>query len=305
MIPNNHEHVRALNWARQAISPQATLHHVEQLAGSTSATLYALTVGTRGQPREYVLRLFTLADWLANEPDLAAHEAANLILAKNAGLPVPSVVAVDETGEHCDIPAVLMTRVPGQVWLTPDDPKDWLTQLAESLVPIHAVSAANHAWTYFTYNDLSTLVPPAWSTHPNVWARAIDYVQAPFPITDTCFIHRDYHAVNVLFHKGRVSGVVDWVNACRGNAGLDLGHCRLNLVGMWGIWAADQFLDAYVKRAGKSVHENPYWDLLSLMDVLPNPGVYPPWKTFGVQGLTDNSVRARLDAYAAKLVCLI
>lgn len=49
-----------------------------------------------------------------------------------------------------------------------------------------------------------------------------DFVREPRPQVKPCFIHRDYHPTNILWVDDKVSGVVDWVNACRGPAGIDI-----------------------------------------------------------------------------------
>jgi len=96
---------------------------------------------------------------------------------------------------------------------------------------------------------------------------------------------------------------VDWVNACRGPAGVDIGHCRVNLALLYGISAADEFLAAYEQAAGESFTYNPYWDLAALVDVSEGPPtVYPGWAVFGMTGLTDELIRHRLDAYLLSLL---
>jgi hypothetical protein len=44
-------------------------------------------------PQRFVLRVLDNHEWLAEEPDLAAHEAAALEEAQKAGLRAPSLVA--------------------------------------------------------------------------------------------------------------------------------------------------------------------------------------------------------------------
>jgi aminoglycoside phosphotransferase (APT) family kinase protein len=250
-----------------------------------------------------VLRLFVKEDWLREEPDLAVHEAASLAKARETGLPTPELVAIDAEGKQCGVPAVLMTKLPGQVELAPQALENWLFELATPLVSIHAVEADAYAWSYFTYNDVARLEPPGWSTCPELWEKAIEIVQGTRPEAPKCFIHRDYHQTNVLWQGGKISGVVDWVNACRGPAGIDLGHCRWNLSGLYGVTAADMFLDAYLSLAGDEFRYDAYWDLISVIEGLPGPpDVYAGWVAFGVRHLDDNLMRERADAYLTSLM---
>ena len=299
--PNDSLPVSLQDWVTGAVG--ARVKGVRRLQGATSSTLFTIETAASPPHDRLVLRCLTLTEWLEEEPDLAPHEAAALEKAAGCGLPVPAVVAFDETGAEAGIPSLLMTWLPGQVWLNPPDLDTWLVELAAALVPIHQMSAGNFPWAYRTWQDLNDLQAPAWSDHPALWKRMFEIVTGPPPDNYACFIHRDYHPTNVLWADGEVSGVVDWINACRGNPGIDIGHCRLNLIHLYGVEAADTFLRAYRERAGPAYRYHPYWDLITLVELLPGPpGIYRPWLDFGVTGLTDELVRQRVDDYLVSLI---
>jgi aminoglycoside phosphotransferase (APT) family kinase protein len=292
-----------LHWIQDALGSGTTIQSGVRLAGATSSELHHVRARFGGADADLVLRLFVKEDWLREEPDLAVHEAASLAKACETGLPTPELVAIDSEGRQCGVPAVLMTKLPGQVELAPHDLENWLVQLAAALVSIHAVDADAYVWSYFTYNDISRLETPGWSTCPELWKKAIEIVQGTRPEVAERFIHRDYHQTNVLWQSGKISGVVDWVNACRGPAGIDLGHCRWNLAGLYGVTAADTFLDAYLSLAGDVFRYDAYWDLISVIEGLPGPpDVYAGWVAFGVRHLDDNLMRERADAYLTSLM---
>ena len=75
------------------------------------------------------------------------------------------------------------------------------------------------------------------------------------------FVHRDYHPGNVLWEAGRLSGIVDWVNASVGSPWADVGHCRVNIASELGPRAADRFLDLYRAVSGRVDDYHPYWDI--------------------------------------------
>ncbi len=77
------------------------------------------------------------------------------------------------------------------------------------------------------------------------------------PTGPDAFIHRDFHPANLLWVDGRLTGVVDWVNACVGPAGVDTAHCRVNLAILWGAEAADRQLPG-----------DPAWDVEAAMGAL-------------------------------------
>ncbi|HLM56112.1 MAG TPA: aminoglycoside phosphotransferase family protein [Pyrinomonadaceae bacterium] len=293
----------ALRWVGRSVGPGAAVESFTKLPGATSSVLHALRVNYHGRQFELVLRRFVDAEWLWVEPDLARHEAAALGKAGLAGVPVPLLVAFDEGGEACGAPATLMTRLPGGVELMPDDFDAWLRGLAEALVPLHEIGAEELAWSYYPYADIQSLEVPGWSRAAESWRRALEIVKGPWPRSRECFIHRDYHPANVLWEGARVSGVVDWVNACRGPAGVDVAWCRHNLARMYGVSAADKFLDAYRRLAGPRFAYEPFWDLITVVELLPGPpGVYEGWPAFGLTRLDDETIRARVDEYVTGLV---
>jgi aminoglycoside phosphotransferase (APT) family kinase protein len=290
-------------WIADSVGVGAEIRSSRRLTGATSSTLYSVEAARNGRPLKLVLRLFTNAEWLAEDPDLVHHEAASLEKAAGADVPTPELIAYDDSGANCGVPAILMTQLPGRVELAPVDMDDWLYKLAEAIIPLHALDVGEFPWRYAPYNDVSRLEPPNWSRYPELWERAIEIVNAPWPEVHECFIHRDYHPVNVLWQDGRVSGIVDWPNACRGPAGIDVAWCRGNLAEMHSVDVADRFLRACRSVAGSSFVHHPCWDLLVLIEVLPGPpDVYPPWIDFGLQGLTDAVVQERVDEYLVSVM---
>ena len=156
-------------------------------------------------------------------------------------------------------------------------------------------------WRFRSWVNRAALVTPAWSATPRAWERAIEYWHNVGQVGNlSCttaravFIHRDYHPANVLWREGAVSGVVDWINACRGPAGVDVAHCRTNLAGMYG--------PAYRDAADDFTYD-PYWDLDSLLDMcLPGPSYYPPWQEFGLGAIPAEVLRQRTDAYLGSVM---
>jgi aminoglycoside phosphotransferase (APT) family kinase protein len=281
------------------------------LEGGGACAIHAVdVVDARGARHPLVLKRFFRQDWVAREPDVAAREARHLEKLVAVDLPIPRLVAVDPDGRSCDWPTVAMTRLPGRVELaadgrSPAERDPWLRALAGPLPILHDIGAEVVAdlAPYQSYVRLHELVVPSWSSRPDAWARAIAIVQGPAPAARECFVHRDYHPTNVLFSQGRVSGVLDFTSSSRGAAALDLGHCRLNLAQLHGPEVAERFLALHESLAPASIELDPYWDLLSLLEVVPDsPSVYWGWRNLGVGGLTPELIAGRLDDYVALLV---
>ena len=282
-------------WVEQQVGP---VRAAEVLKGSTSTTLLKIRAD-----EDYILRLYDNAEWLAEEPDLAAHEAAVLKWMQASPVVTPELVAVDY-GVECPLAVLLMTLLPGEIMLRPPDMANWLRQMAETLLEIHQVAPADFGWTHFRYQQPDQLFTPAWGKRqPGLWQRALDILQhEPQPAYTPTFIHRDYHPTNILWQDGLLSGVVDWVNACVGPEGADVGHMRVNLTALYGVDCANQFLDAYLA-AGGSYH--PYWDLMSIGDTFffeDGAQVYPPWLDFGMTELTNELIQARDEALLADVL---
>jgi aminoglycoside phosphotransferase (APT) family kinase protein len=294
----------AAAWVESVLGAHARVLEAELLAGATSSTLYRLQVQQKGAVFPLVLRLFTNTEWLAEEPDIPRHEADALHLAQKSGLPVPELLAFDDSGRAGDAPVLLMTCLPGAVNLTPKDMDGWLSAMAEALLPIHATPADEFPYTYFPYYELSHLRLPIWAAQPRLWEQAYEVLQGGPPAHIPVFIHRDYHPVNVLWEGEQISGIVDWANACLGAPNHDVAHCRTNLVSMYGVETADRFLHHCREVFGPVFEHHPYWDINAEANMEPDEPLEPygPWLEFGLTGLEPEVLIARKEAYLTSLL---
>ena len=256
-----------LAWALRSLGPAASLVRVKLIQNNGHVVIHAIEAENRGVRRKLVLRRYIDLAWLQGEPDVAEREARVLQLLENVpGLIVPKLVNVDPFGDELGWPTVLMSRLPGRHHWEPPS----IERLAEVAPTIHTVQPPRGFRRYRPYYDFATMKPPDWSSQPKLWERAYDVAQrARVEPTATRFIHRDHHAGNVLWAYGRVSGVVDWVEACVGPAAVDFARARMNLAARMGIGAARR----YAKRPGIAV--DPVWDIVDACDCgsgrLPGP----------------------------------
>jgi aminoglycoside phosphotransferase (APT) family kinase protein len=240
--------------ARQVGAP---VERVRRLPGASSSAVHGLHLagGTR-----LVLRRYVWPGFLEAEPLAPAREVDALALASSCGLPVPRVVAADLTGEDVGdaVPVILMTFLPGRAVPVPD-----LGDLARLAATIHDIDSGDFGHDYFRWYHGEAAVPPA-ATRPDLWEAAIELWDTAMPRFRPSLVHRDFHPGNVLWSRGRLSGIVDWANACRGPWGCDVAHCRSNLIELSGADAADGFLAAYESLTGRTY--DPYWDLASILE---------------------------------------
>ena len=292
----------ALDWLGRAIGAAGRRLDVVPMQGSTSSSLFRIEHLRGATLERFVLRVLDNRAWLAEEPDLASHEAAALAAAQGAGLPAPALVAYAADDVGFGAPVVLMSFVAGAVELRPADFQGWLRGLAGGLAAIHRHPADSFPWRFRSWVNRQALAVPAWSAAPRAWARAIECWLKGAPEAHAVFLHRDYHPTNVLWRGSAVSGVVDWINACRGPAGVDVAHCRTNLATMYGPEAADGFLAAYREFADGFAYD-PYWDVDSVLDMcLPQPTFYEPWQHFGLDRIAADELRQRVDAYLERVM---
>ncbi len=266
-----------LGWPEIACTP---------MAGATSAALFAV-VSPAG---EAVVRIFDEARWDTPAATLSDREL-KILKALAGGAP-----ATPEPRGRLAGNGVIMSRLPGAVALPEAPGSDWLQQLAGALTRIHE-RPSKLPWRYESWNAMSSRTAPDWWQDGGVWADALACLAEP-PAWEGALIHRDYHPTNVLWERGQVTGVVDWINACEGPASVDVAHCRLNLAIMYGPPAADAFLSAYGQhRPGFRHHA--YWDIDDAFSALPDPKPYAPWSEFGLAPLQVDTVRERLEAFVA------
>jgi aminoglycoside phosphotransferase (APT) family kinase protein len=257
----------ALAWVVSSLPGARRVVGHRRLTGGITSVVHALRLD--GYARMVVLRQWVPGHGLPNDSNDAsvavAREAAVLTALATADLPVPRLLAIDETGRRAGHPSVLMTRVPGRIDLTPDDPQGWTRRVAELLPRIHEVQPTLPMPSFESWLGVEH-DPPAWSNRPEIWRAAIAMAREPMPATSGGFVHHDYQPFNLLWSRGSVTGIVDWVWASQGPPDEDVTHCRLNLCLLHGPDRADDFQRIYESVAGRRLDR--WWDIASLVDFL-------------------------------------
>ena len=149
---------------------------------------------------------------------------------------------------------------PGYLAVDPEASRrevDALRFAGQQGLPVPEVVAAD-----VTGGDVGDGVPAVLMSM--LWERAVEVWHTAMPEYRPVFIHRDFHPGNVLWARGRCTGIVDWPEACRGPAGCDVAHCRSELSRLADIEVADSFRAAYEAITGEPHH--PYWEIASVME---------------------------------------
>ena len=270
-----------------------------RLTGGLTSLVHRLTVVENGRRRSSCV----LRRW---EPDpdhqawvvrAVAAETAVLGVLEGSQVPAPRVLGSTTEAAHGG-PAVLMTRVPGRVYLMPRDRDRWLRQMAHTLARIHALEIA--AKPFRSWLDPGRLSPPPDSSRPEVWRAAIALMtnQRDPAAARTGFMHRDYQHFNLLWSRERLTGVVDWGEASVGPPDVDVGHCRLNLAVLFSADVAERFRALYEAEAGRAV--DPWWDVHALLSYGPGWKHFLPIQIDGRAPLDTDGMTNRMDDLLAR-----
>ncbi|MEY2470530.1 MAG: hypothetical protein QOF21_3228 [Actinomycetota bacterium] len=193
-------------------------------------------------------------------------EIANLGVVAGSGLPVPSILATDVAGASTGgAPSLLMTRLPGHVHLTPAEPRSWTAGIAELAVLLHSLDLP--AKTFRPWADswvaLEKFQVPVDAQKPAMWKAAFGVMAEPPPTDTAVFLHRDFLPVNMLWSRGRITGLVDWNGSYRGSRAIDVGECRFYLAALYSPEWSEELRSLYESSAGVAL--DPWWDLYALL----------------------------------------
>jgi aminoglycoside phosphotransferase (APT) family kinase protein len=234
----------------------------------------------RAGGRELLLRRFTDAELLATDRWYSpADEVAALEAVHGRGVAVPELIAADVSASVCDVPALLVSWLPGAQPPPSMDRSAFAHGLAAPLPVIHdAPLVARRYEPYFVSDGipLRDARPPSWAGDAAVWERAFAVADGLAPEAATVFIHRDYHHGNTVWDEDTLTGVVDWTTACSGPAGIDLAQMRINLAWDHDLELADLFLRAWLAVTDDTSAYHPYWEVLDAVDWIADPPEHLP-----------------------------
>jgi aminoglycoside phosphotransferase (APT) family kinase protein len=281
-----------LAWVEESLGHGTSAVGWKRLTGGLTSIVHEVTVARNGRHENYVLRWWPSdnewADWNARAVIL---ETAVLNELAGSNIPIPSVIA-STANEVLGSPAILMARLPGRILLTPHDRDAWLRQMAQMLVRIHAVTAVD-CKPFESWLDRAQLWPPPDASRPQVWTEAIAFLADERAPSRTCFLHRDYQHFNMLWSEERLTGVVDWSEACVGPPDIDVGHCRLNLAVLFSADVADRFQEMYEAESGQRV--DTWWDVHALLSYGPSWRTFVPMQVHGRAPVDVDGMTGRVE----------
>ena len=244
-------------WGRlaEAIAPGARVTRLHRLVGGGSADAYDATLDRA--PGRVVVKVFRDGD------DTAPLEWSRLTFAQRIAMLVPEPIAADLESTWFGRPAIVMSRLPGRPDVAPKDVDSWIGSLARALTELHG-TALEDADGALTRPPLAETWRPPAGQHDPLISRAVNAVTAHLPslTSEHVFTHGDFNPSNVLWHRGRISGVVDWNAARLDTRWSELAYCRGAVCLLLGPDVADLLADAYSDIVGYVSEELAVYDLM-------------------------------------------
>jgi aminoglycoside phosphotransferase (APT) family kinase protein len=254
-----------LDWVAASMGRGSRVVGHSRLTGGVNSGVHRLTVERHDTRTFVVLRQYPAG---SNALRTAMEEEiANLKVVAGSGLPVPTILATDVAGAATrGAPSLLMTRLPGHVDLNPAERGPWIERIAEFAAQLHSVdlpAPTFRAWADSWITPRGQFQVPVGAQKPAVWKAAFNAMELPPPEDDAVFLHCDYLPVNLLWSRGKITGLTDWNSIHRGSRAIDVGQCRRYLASLYSPEWAEEVRSRYESITGVSLH--PWWDLYSLL----------------------------------------
>jgi len=242
--------------------------------------------------------------WQRTDPAAAGREFKLLEVLARASFPAPRPLMVDAQGGPFGTPTVVMTRLPGRPLLAPRALTSYLQQMARTLADMHRLPTDELGFL----PDQRDMVTRVLSRRPEtddalqlgVWEAAVaEWSRISQLVEQRVLVHGDYWPGNLLWVRGRLTGVVDWEQPRLGDLVKDVATCRGDLWVLFGQPAADEFLREYERAAGINVEDLRFWELLiSIEAVREMPEWAVGYRTLGRADLRTETAVPRIRAFA-------
>ncbi len=254
-----------LGWVAACVGKGGRVVGHRRLTGGVNSAVHRLSVERHGITTFVVLRQYPAGSVALRSA--MEEEIANLSVVSGSGLPVPTILATDVNGAATGgAPSLLMTRLPGHVHLTPADHRPWIERIAELAARLHAVDLPAppfRPWVDSWITPVGQFQVPAGARRPAVWRAAFDAMESAPPEDGVVFLHGDFLPVNLLWSRGKITGLTDWNGIHRGSRAIDVGQCRRYLASLYSPRWAEELRSSYESVAGVPLH--PWWDLYALL----------------------------------------
>ncbi len=285
---------RAREWVEHALGSGHTVVGTRRMRGGVASVVHRVRVVDRhGPAQSYMLRRVPLRGDVPDHDPAAEVLNESYALLTVGGGPIPELVTVDPSGDACGVAALISTWLPGCPDVAPRDPDLWTREIAAALDAIPKIPASRLRFGEFVpWFDPDGAAPP-WSRVPDAWTEVRARLDVALPRGgEPRFIHRDFHPGNLLFRRGRFSGIVDWTQASVGPPEVDISRTRVEIAMLTDHAVAEAFL----RHTGCAATYDPLWDALVACELGPWSHEMLVFNDIGAR-LTLDGVRTTLDAF--------
>jgi aminoglycoside phosphotransferase (APT) family kinase protein len=243
----------------RAVSRGATPVRTRRLGGGLATATSVVTLRTSGgRTIDVVLKRFPHTD-----DTYAVREWERLGFAQRLPVPSPEPLVFDGSGAWFGVPSLVMSKLPGRPDVVPKDLDRWLGEFAQVQAAIHS-APIGRAPAILRRPDEIVTQPVQGLPRSTSVDTAVRYVSrriARARSRDVVVAHGDAHPGNVLWSRGRISGVTDWHHAALFPRGHEVAYARADIAVLVGPQAADDYLEAYERASGVRVQDLSAWDL--------------------------------------------
>jgi aminoglycoside phosphotransferase (APT) family kinase protein len=290
-----------------AYSPGARVVRARRLRGGIGARTQALDIIDVAETRsKVVLRVYLERNSLT--PERARREFRAIELAQSARVPSPRPLFLDADGQFFGTPTMLLSYLPGRPKHQPHDRGAWADELVRAMRSVHAVSPASHDLDWLPRFGRAEIAAELEELRLKVMAHkdgiarevmltlegSFDRVAWP----TECLIHEDFWPGNTVWLRGKLIGIIDWVNAKVGDPRIDLSQCRIDALLANSLEVSDALEDAYRRVSPAVVRDLWFTDLFQGLRCLL---YYEIWliayHDAGLTFITKEHARERVHAF--------
>ncbi|MBV9580094.1 MAG: phosphotransferase [Chloroflexi bacterium] len=297
----------ALAYLRDALAPGGRVLRVRPLHGGVSSSVHVVHLKAASGARQAVIVRRYGAYAQREDPSAGEREFKLLSILTRLRQPVPAPLLLEPAGGPFGTPTIVMSRVPGRPLLSPRKREDFFQQTADALLRLHTlpidelgflpdqrvvdVEPALQPTREPPRDPLEAALRDAARRH---WSRVKSLDQR------RALLHGDYWPGNLLWRRGRLEGIVDWEQPRLGDPTRDVATCRGDLSILFGLPAADAFLQCYTA-AGGQVDNLAFWDLLICTWAVPHIVAWAEaYPRLGRPDLTPALASQRIREFAAR-----
>lgn len=248
-----------------SFAPGGTLLRTWALKGGISASMTAFEVRhPNGSIQKYIAR--QPGEWSYNRDAEAARAELNILqILREAGLPVPTPIAIEQPDDPSTRKFFVMGYTEGEARAYATDPQTYIREFAATLAHIHQTT-----WHGTALANLSRLSENPYRSTDNSKVllpieeeiyRALDSLPPITSPNGLVLNHGDYWPGNILWQDNQIVTVIDWEGARIGDPFMDLSIARLDILWILGPEAMNEMTAIYQTETCFDLSTLNYWDL--------------------------------------------